>query len=192
MVRIEFRVTGATEDDTRQWRGLNHSLGPRIKLAMAGAAAAILIYTFSSPRTAVIGDTPVVARNIIAMVDTSGSMKGRETERDAQLLALERSGMVVGRHAIGGAGVSSVGAGTNLLKQLLPVLQARTEVDALYVFSDFTVIDDQDTNDEAGLQRLRGELKKRGLKLYLSTVNQKPAKELIEIAVESGGGVIRR
>ena len=86
----------------------------------------------------------------------------------------------------------------NLLNTQQTALGQWEQLDAVYAFSDFEVVDDSQfqqpelnywKSDVAGYQRLHNLLRQHGVKLYLGTVEHSPVRGLAEVAHRSGGGV---
>jgi hypothetical protein len=155
--------------------------------------------------TAFVQGKAFAAKNVILLVDESGSMKahyeGNEYFPDTepilqkQLEQLRASGISVGeRHRPLGFGFSVVGHQRNALHTLDAALQENPTADAVYLFSDFdptNVPYEPDYSDSDGYARLRELLRKGHRRLYLGTVRKQPDRKLIQITKESGGDVIQ-
>ncbi len=198
-------LTGATKGTALLW----------------SAIAVIAVYVVRAPRTAVIAGVPVTARDVLVIRDVSGSMEGTKEKLAKQLEQLRQAHIPTSREVrVSGFGVSKTGCRSNLLKTVEAAVGEQPEpvdprhlafcdsveayfklqkqvvkpssLDAVYVFSDFQVVDDPiDGSDPAGYQRLQELLRRHAVRIYLSTVRNAPDEEFVRIANASGGKLIR-
>jgi hypothetical protein len=215
MRRLEFHASAASEDDLRRWQTrLTHPL----RLALCGAtgwflAGVAFLYVyhaylnyhsrFGKP-VALVEGKAFTAKNVILLVDTSGSMRAHDEDNkhfpdtepilQRQLERLQTSGISVGdRFGAQGFGFSVVGDASNGLHSLEAALQRNPNADTIYLFSDFdptNVPYPPDFSDADGYARLREVLRQGHRRLYIGTVRKQPDRELIRIARESGGDLI--
>lgn len=193
MPEFHFRVDGLTEENVRRWRRRTRPTAISATVLLWTTAVAVGIYSVrASTPTALVQVLTPTTKNVLVMVDASGSMKGTEEILKKQLAQVEALGVLVERHTTRGFGVSMTGdRRTPLLERLEATLQANPNVDAIYVVSDFSKKTPRwDESNEAGYQRLRQILQERRLRMYLGTVRDDPPRELAEIARQSGGDVI--
>lgn len=192
MSEFHFKVDGLTEENLRRWKKPTEPSVLTAPLLAWTAAAAIAVYSVGTLNTiALMNIEAIRSKNLLVIRDVSGSMKGTEKKLQGQIARLKDSGVLVDELTADGFGVSTAGNSRNLLNRLKEGLRANLNVDAVYVFSDFTYIDEPiDGNNEAGYQQLRELLTGRKLRLYLGTVRDQPSDELIAIAWGSGGGMI--
>jgi hypothetical protein len=162
--------------------------------------AAILYFAVYRVPGVEIEGTVVQARRVSIVVDISGSMKlnNKQTTLYEHLQALQAADIVVvSRTDTYGFGVSSNwqpdGQYTNLLQSIESIVTSGSDADALFFFSDFYITGDWfDLSDQQGYEQLRQLLRKHPRRLYLDSVEESPSKELIDIANQSGGGLIVR
>src|SRR5260370_25765872 len=103
MRRFDFRADTATEDDVRRWQRQVRSFRPLTNIVSGSAGwiliglVALYVYhgylnyhsRFGTP-TAVIKGRVFTARNVIVLVDPSGSMRGTEHTLQEHLDELKR------------------------------------------------------------------------------------------------------
>ena len=202
MRRCDFQIDGLTEKHLRRWKRLTKLAGTPADIAgspvtplkiLASAAVVAAVFYAIDPFTpkADVGEI-VKAKKLLVMKDRSGSMSGTEAKLAALSAIFEGSNMKLVIDSARGFGVSTDGDPDNLLYELQDGLKANPDVDAVYVFSDFERNFEYrvDGDNAAGYQKLRELLDTYQLRLYLGTVKYPPRKEMIEIAVASGGGMI--
>jgi hypothetical protein len=205
MRRFEFQANAANEDEVRRWQTRAHpihafgyALGSSLGWFVLGLAALYVYHAYLNYHsqfakgTAFIEGHALTARNIILIVDKSGSMVGTE-ERIKQLRErLQRAGISVRAKELSegfGFGVATQGAADNALNHLEQALRLNPSADAVYLFSDFET-HENDLTDDAGYARLRELFRQGRRRLYLGTVRDAPSPQLIQIARESRGDVI--
>ena len=205
MGQIDFQIKGLTVHDRRRWKKATESGGtvalipglPAISLKLIGwiliTVAVAYVLAPINP-TAQIGDRAVSAKAVLVMNDRSGSMRGQDLQAKlaALIATLKASNMKVVTDSARGFGVADKGAWDNLLHELQDALKAYPDIDAVYVFSDFTKDFEfaVDGDDQAGYQIFHELLNKYQLRLYLGTVKDPPRRQMVEIAIASGGGMI--
>jgi hypothetical protein len=135
-------------------------------------------------------DERVIARNLLVFTDTSGSMVGTEASMASELDALKAYGVEMSA-AIGGPGFGvRHDKPENFLARLRTAVNGST-ADAVYLVSDFDVMNDEvDTDNAEGLTELRQILRDRRMRLYLRTVRYRPSPGMLGVARESGGDYI--
>ena len=192
MQEIQFKADGFTEEDVRRWKKLTQTsvfAGPILGWTGLFAVAVYSLGTLTP--VALFNREAVISKRLYIIRDVSGSMGGTEQRLQRLLEHLKESGVIVDRRTADGFGVSTTGNSRNLLNQLKEGLKGDSDVDAVYVFSDFTYIDEPiDGSNDAGYQQLRQLLRDRGIRLYLGTVRAQPPKKMVDIAEQSGGGMI--
>jgi hypothetical protein len=161
------------------------------RVLLSTIVVAAIVYSASSKPMVSIAGTPVTATRVLVLRDVSGSMANTGPTLARQMATALAGGIgVVEEVPTRGFGFSPAGWDDNALKPLERVLPG-LDVDAVYLFSDF---DNQtgglDDSDAAGLDRLRSLLDANGIRLYLATVRLDPDPALVQVAVESGGGVV--
>jgi len=191
MDRLEFRTGSLTRD---RWE--------RLKARSAGGSLpwivpAVLVVSIigngvpgSISPVRVNGDS-VEGHRILLLRDDSESMNQHDSELQKQKAAL--SSVVVREVTMKGFGVITYGtySNLNLLATATRELADANEFDTVYVLSDFEPYTfGVDCDDRAGLLAFRSLLHGHRLRLYLSTVSMRPTEGLLEIANESGGGLI--
>ncbi|MGH7768669.1 MAG: hypothetical protein ACREQP_14550 [Candidatus Binatia bacterium] len=191
-MRLHFRITGLSDRDIEVERRGNAARPsvPAAKLLLWTAIAGAVVYSVGTlaPERKV---EAILASKLLVITDTSGSMRGTEFLLNKQLEHLGNAGVSLRRGTALGFGVSVTGWNENFLHQLQQALAANQELDAVYLFSDFTYMDEPiDGSDGAGYEELNQILSRRGLRLYLGTVRDQPPPMLVESAAQSGGGVI--
>jgi hypothetical protein len=200
----EFRIRGLDEQSIRRPR----QRAPQTWTSIVVPVVAAVWLAGSSPGT-VAPDVPVevgaadssepgsvvLGSRVLIVADNSGSMRNdtrRIRVRDEQVASLSRAHNVVGDLVwTDGWAISSRKPRFSFLQPLEDAVAREQAVEAVYFISDFDVSDDVD-NDMEGLQRLRGLLGDRHIRLYLSTVNQPVPAPYAQLAGESGGLVISR
>jgi len=213
MRQLHFRVAGLTEKDVQRWRKLTQPSVITAKILAGTMIAATVIYAVGALGPIALIDGEVIrarnalvimddsrsigevirAQKVLVIVDISGSMLDSEDQSklQRQLEQLGDMGMLTDKRTASGFGVSTTANDYNLLNQLERGLEANPNVDAVYAFSDFEVVDKSYwKSDRQGYKHLRELLRKQRLRLYLGTVKYQPPNELIRVAKESGGGVI--
>jgi hypothetical protein len=165
--------------------------------------------TFLSPQLSMMyasGDAlppeAISASSVLVLHDSSGSMNtgARQQTLAAHLASLEASGVTIaGKLRITGFGISPshVSARPDVL--IAPgALQALSSTssrgfDAVYLFSDFDVqtatVDESSVEGYRSFARL---LARAGARLYLASVSVPPPPAMLVLAVDSGGGLVRR
>lgn len=205
MGRFAFQIEGLTEKHQRRWEHKAQSGGslanipglpaiPLIWLKYAVVAISILYVVAPFTPTVEIGGQAVSAKTVLVMKDRSGSMKGEDKKNKLKALSeiFKDSNINVLIDSARGFGVATDGDSDNLLYELQDALKANPDIDAVYVFSDFSknIEYKVDGDNSAGYQNLRELLDTHQLRLYLGTVKDPPRNEMIEIAIASGGGLI--
>ena len=204
MRRCDFQIDGLTEKHLRRLKRLTEPASmltdvpnfsvTTLKILTSFAVTTAVLYAIEpfTPRAIVEGEI-VRAKKVLVMKDRSGSMGGKEKQLAALIALFEGSDMEVVKDSARGFGVSTEGAPDNLLHELESSLKENPDVDAVYVFSDFPSENEPavDGDNPAGYQRLRELLGTYQVRLYLDTVEFSPLKEMIEIAVASGGGMVK-
>lgn len=202
---LEFQIKGLTQDELKRRRkdqesanvfkrflaGL--STGARVLVWAALALAALYVLQWSYTPSVIVSGQVFTGKNVILLEDRSGSMTAPYQERLKELInQLKNAGISVDNPVeTQGGGFSATGSADNSLKKLEATLKENPGADAIFVFSDFTIISKPwDESDAAGYQRLRQLLRGGQRRLYLGTVNLPPPQELITIARDSGGGLI--
>jgi hypothetical protein len=198
--RAEFRVTGLDERSLRRtqshrtWSSIaatvvvgawivSSTSGPIVSDARGNAGAD----ASNDPGAVVLGD------RVLILADNSGSMSGEPTRiRDEQVASLRRAHNVLGDTVMtGGWAISARAPGYSFLQPLEEALARNSDVQSIYLISDFAAGDDAD-NDIAGRIRLQTLLRDRGLRLYLATANRPVPAVYAQLALESGGLVLSR
>ena len=192
MQELQFKADGFTEEDARRWKRLTQTSVIAGPILWWTGIFAVAIYSLGTlTPVALINGEAVISKRLYIIRDVSGSMGGTEQRLQRLLAQLKESGVIVDGRTADGFGVSTTGNSRNLLNQLKEGLKGDSDVDAVYVFSDFTYIDEPiDGSNDAGYQQLRQLLRDRGIRLYLGTVRAKPPKKMVDIAEQSGGGMI--
>jgi hypothetical protein len=126
-------------------------------------------------------------RNVLAIMDVSESMKGREAALERRLDRLRRGGDAPAVVRASGFGMNSQPRG--LLQSLGTALEANPAVNEVYVFSDFACETPAfDVDESGGAEKLRDLLNKR--QLYLGSLQAPPRRALVAVARRSKGGWI--
>jgi len=200
MDQLEFKVESFARDEWerrknrtgRHWRTLSLRIGSsvlQISFPLFVAGVAILAYVFLAQSAPRVHGVSVVGSRILLVQDKSGSMDEETTEVNRQI-AILRHFLDPNISAIEGFGTISTGS-DNLRTALEERLSQSRSFDAVYVLSDFYPIDKPiDCDDAAGLERVRQLVHDSGVRLYLSTVRMQPSQALLDIARQSGGGLI--
>jgi hypothetical protein len=198
MRQFQFQVHGLTEDDLRRWRKFTRQfVWPTGVLAWV-VVGIVIFFALRWVPMGVFDVGVFKGRNLMVVVDNSSSMtdnKDRQARLKTQREQLKAAGVAINRDLTSiGFGLSPSGAATNLLYSLRQELSENPPLDTIYFFSDFDPgtygIGPNDLCDQAGYEELRGMLWKYRLRLYLSTVAEKPSAEFVALARESGGGVV--
>ena len=203
MRRCDIQIDGLTEKQLRRLKQMTQSVStqtnipgfPAMSLKMlVWAVVAIAIFYVVGHITPIVEIDGLVvrAKSVLVMKDRSGSMSGTEEKLDALIAIFKDSNINVVIDSARGFGVSTDGDSDNLLYELQDALKANSDIDAVYVFSDFNKNFEYsvDGDNPDGYQKLRKLLDTYQLRLYLGTVTDPPRKEMIEIAIASGGNMI--
>lgn len=187
MNRLHFTIEGFTERDRKEWESRIHPSFNKPKILLLSLVVVGVIYTVVPVNLR----SMIRANNVLIITDNSASMTGTELTLERQLFYLRKNGNISEELEAVGFGVSLTADSRNLLNQIRTALNLNSDIDAIYAFSDFEVVNESywisDTN---GYEELRRLLRESEARLYLGTVRYMPVPELISIARESGGKVI--
>lgn len=189
MDRLEFRIKGLTTGHVRRFQRLRRPpgswpIGLPSKGLILWPLALLVAYGLLGPPSVEIGDggQRIKAREVLVLVDVSGSMNAHQGRKDAALASLRSAGISTGDQ------VGIGGSSSNILETIIDELAKRPRVDAIWIVSDFydgsDLVKGSDTQRYDRLLRL---LRRRGIRLYLSTVAQVPPPDHIRAARASGG-----
>lgn len=203
MEELRFQINGITRRQARRLRRLTQPPNAAVRICAWLVAGGISVYGIgtvlpniaaivSGSPSAVIHGKLFLGNHVLLIRDGSRSMRGTEKNLQKQIDKLKASGMAIEGREGRGFGVSRKGSRDNLLHQVEAAIQANPDLDTVYAFSDFEVIDRSYwKSDRAGYRQLETLLVRHGVRLYLGTVRYPPPTELVVIARESGGGLIR-
>ena len=202
--RVEFRIVGLEESQTRRWprrRGREWqwpTVAVVAVLWVAGALPGPGQGAASGAADAARRDPGAVVRGdrVLILADNSGSMY----EQDGALIRLRdfHAASLRRQHAVVEATVLTPGwalrgadGNLSLVAPLEQALARQAEVDAIYFLSDFAYADDQ-VSDVEGRSRLWRLLRGRGIRLYVASVDQPVPAAYVRMADQSGGSVLRQ
>ena len=149
--------------------------------------AAILVGT---PGVTIKGEF-FIGNHVVVVRDVNGSMQGTEADLNGQIDKLKSSGMTIEVRSAQGFGVNKAGSQANLFHQIEEALKSTPNLDTIYAFSDFEVVDSSAwESGRTGYVQLKALLTRHRVRLYLGTARHPPSIELAVIARESGGGLI--
>jgi Mg-chelatase subunit ChlD len=156
--------------------------GPRSANLGAGAVGGPM-------HVAVVHGKEVIGNNVLVLLDNSGSMGGTNAQVQAQLNRLRVSGMSI-ENLVTIPGFSISLADTYAFLGILGTrIAANPSVDTVYVISDFSAGDEQ-ANTPAAYRQLTKMVRDRQLRIYWSTVRDRPPPTYYDIARQSGGDVV--
>jgi len=190
MDRLIFRIKGLTKGKVKRLRRLpkppgNLPFGLSGKALVLWTLALVVAYALLGPPSVKIGDKDGVwikANRVLVLVDTSGSMNSYVVRKDEALAKLNAAGISTEDQ------VSIGGSASDILGTIIRELAKRPKVEAIWMVSDF--FDGSDLvngNDRQRYEQLLRLLRRRGIKLYLSTVARTPPPDHIEAVRASGG-----
>lgn len=192
---VRFRAHAGNQEGLRRLERA-HAPGKRLLTAVMWIGAAVLAGLSARPPAVLVGGRPVVATRVLVVRDESGSMGAFLPALEAQIREMRLGGIrAEEEELVSGVGVSRTGTG-NLLEALERGLTGSPEADAVYVFSDFVtemegeVLRADWRSDDEGYAHLASLLRQHGARLYLCSVDRPPPRELVRIALVSGGGEI--
>ena len=154
--------------------------------------AAFISIATGTPSAAIPGGI-VSGQRFAIIEDASGSMSDRQDELARQIAVLQRAGIDTESRKIDGFGVSRTDIDNSLLQAIsAELVDEGSNPDTIYAFSDFReTTDDFWRSDPRGYATLRTLLEENDVQLYVYTVAILPPAKLIEVASDSGGGLIR-
>ena len=193
MDRLQFRIAGLTRRRVRRFQQLTRPPASQpfplttIGLAAKGLILAPLIVVAASgllepTPVQVAPGLPIRAREVVVLLDGSGSMGAFVLQTQAALNRLRATGRWDGNS------VGIGGSASGILEAITNALANRPSADAVWIVSDFhdgtDLVTGEDTRRYDQLVRL---LLDRRVRLYLSTVSREPPPDQIQAALRSHG-----
>lgn len=167
MNRFHFTINGFTESDRKEWESRIQPSFNKPKILLWSVVVVGVIYTVMPVNL----QSTIRANNVLIIRDNSASMAGTELTLERQLFYLRKNENTGGELGAVGFGVSSTADSRNLLNQIRTGLNRNSDIDAIYAFSDFEVIDESYwVSDANGYEELRRLLRESEARLYLGTV----------------------
>ena len=194
MREVEFRIVGLTDRRIRFERRLRRP--PKPGAAIVALAAVVVVFAFgrgqpngAHTHTVVFNGKEVSGDRALVLVDNSGSVTRKGLDPEIQLAKLAAAGVSIkSRVNIHGFAISFTDY-WSMLQEFNLAIAASSDVDAVYVISDFDGGDDE-ANDPIARLQLQLTLKRRHARIYWVSMYSNPSAEYSEIARQSGGDVI--
>ena len=182
-MQLEFRIRNMNEGELRKRR----TSKPKFAVIGLALAAAASIYSVSSTHSAEVHGTVVRANHVVVLRDESGSMSGTESKVATQYERLRAAGISIDEEiGTNGFAISFV-SDYSVINALNIALSKRNPPDTLYIVTDFNGSDDSANQPEA-LAYMKEKL--HGHRLYWAAVTNLPPPGYLQLALETGGGLI--
>jgi hypothetical protein len=173
---LDVRITGWDQDEMRRWKSRRSPL-----LIFAIFFVFIWLAPSLIPASDVErGGVTIRGNRVLLIQDDSGSMKKQQAIVDQRLAELREAHKYseIACQLGDDEFPEFVGCVERLAKE--------QDIDGIYVFADFNW-----TWSEDGLRRVVEALGRTGIHVYLETIGPDPAPELMQLAKQSDGGLIR-
>ncbi|GEM_PF-4974590 len=187
MYKLELITTVNTSPKFRRSIKEIFHEGLQIQTMWAGITLLAVVYAI----TPINLNEVIVGEQVAIIRDVSLSMHGSEAKLKRQLAHLRASRGELPEIVVNGLGISITSDRYNLLNGIRELLKRNPNIDALFAYSDFEVIDRSYWHiDSTGMEYLLRFLKEKQIRLYFSSVRYRPPDPYAFLARETDGRIL--
>ncbi len=187
MHKLEFKATGAMERQRRMLRKRVHPIRYWSWQILIGTGVLAVAYNVTPTNL----NEVMVGEQVAIIRDVSESMRGSEAKLQRQLAHLKASRGDLPEVRVNGLGISVAAGRSNLFNGVRTALERNPDLDAIYAYSDFEVINRPYwIIDSAGVDSLKRLLKEKRVRIYFSSIRYPPPAPYSSLARRSGGRIV--